>query len=913
MKIKKLSSLLVCALLMFTLLPVTALAAPADVDTYAEFTAAVADASVETINVTGSFVLEGNVTVARSVTLTSAAGAVISAGGNSITVSGSVDLTMNGNLTVTGTGVVADVNSFGEIYFGGNAAIQATGTGAVGVRLNGNDSGLTMTGGIITATGDASYGVYITNSYLNINGGSVTVSGAGSIGIYAQVNNGSMTYILKGTVSASGAGARTVVVSGDVDLTVKLADSDVGSVYYRDGAADRLFLGEVSVPIPAVQGEENTVTFETDNVAFTVDTYSTDASLNASASGNTVTLLPTAIGTFDLEVEGTAGGSLIEVIAPVAVTNGFAGGDGTSAHPYEIATAAQLNKVRYFLGDANTNLYFKLVADINLDVAPYNTGAGWEPLGTSANQFTANLFDGNGHTISGLYINRPGMGHVGLFGFTGSGEIKDVTLEGVDATGGSYAGGLVAFNYDTVTDCAVSGKVTAASDGGYAGGLVGFTYGANITGSSSACAVYATGDSGIAGGLVGENYNATVSNCFTTGDVEGSACVGGLAGYVFTGSIANSYAIGDVEGTTNVGGLLGENYHSTVINSYATGSVTGSGGGLIGSSSGGSITSSYYNTQTSGRSDTGNGEPRTTAQMIQKGTFSAWDFDTIWAIDTNTYPYLRNNIPAPKPAPMAAPAAPTLAGRTDTSVTLTANSSLEFRVNSGAWQDSNMFTGLSPATSYVFTSRVKETSDHAGSPESAALTVTTYTPPYALSYNLDGGTVSPANPSIYYTEGPDLTLNNPVKEGYTFAGWSGTGIAGMSVSVTIPSGSAGDRAYTARWTPLLGFNSSVTDGVIYIGGRITLTPNIAGGSWDWDRTFFSATFNSPATFTALKAGASTITYTAEGQTVSYNVTIKNAVLPSTGQDFTTVWVLGIAAIAVSGSACLALRKHNRRI
>ena len=61
-----------------------------------------------------------------------------------------------------------------------------------------------------------------------------------------------------------------------------------------------------------------------------------------------------------------------------------------------------------------------------------------------------------------------------------------------------------------------------------------------------------------------------------------------------------------------------------------------------------------------------------------------------------------------------------------------------------------------------------------------------------------------------------------------------------------------DTTLYAKWTQLT-LASSVSSGKIYTGGRITLTPSVDGGTWDWDDTFFSATFNSPATFTALES------------------------------------------------------------
>ena len=73
---------------------------------------------------------------------------------------------------------------------------------------------------------------------------------------------------------------------------------------------------------------------------------------------------------------------------------------------------------------------------------------------------------------------------------------------------------------------------------------------------------------------------------------------------------------------------------------------------------------------------------------------------------------------------------------------------------------------------------------------------------YNLSYNLNGGTLAAdkQNPSSYRYDTPTFTLNNPTKEGYTFAGWSGTGIGGTERDVTIPFHSTGDRSYVANWS-----------------------------------------------------------------------------------------------------------------
>ena len=74
--------------------------------------------------------------------------------------------------------------------------------------------------------------------------------------------------------------------------------------------------------------------------------------------------------------------------------------------------------------------------------------------------------------------------------------------------------------------------------------------------------------------------------------------------------------------------------------------------------------------------------------------------------------------------------------------------------------------------------------------------------PYSIAYNLNGGTVSTANPTTYNIESDPFTLSNPTKNGYTFAGWSGTDLSSPSTSVSVPTGSHDERTYTANWTPV---------------------------------------------------------------------------------------------------------------
>ena len=85
---------------------------------------------------------------------------------------------------------------------------------------------------------------------------------------------------------------------------------------------------------------------------------------------------------------------------------------------------------------------------------------------------------------------------------------------------------------------------------------------------------------------------------------------------------------------------------------------------------------------------------------------------------------------------------------------------------------------------------------------------------YSITYNLDGGSIQGTNPLAYSITSDEITLNNPSKRGYTFTGWSGTGIDGLSTNVVIPTGSTGDRVYTANYETI----------------NYTLTYNYNGGS-----------------------------------------------------------------------------------
>ena len=119
--------------------------------------------------------------------------------------------------------------------------------------------------------------------------------------------------------------------------------------------------------------------------------------------------------------------------------------------------------------------------------------------------------------------------------------------------------------------------------------------------------------------------------------------------------------------------------------------------------------------------------------------------------------------------------------------------------------DNNTVEPLSPSVKTGYQSfdgwHDGETKYTFGSPLSEDITLTAkFTPiTYDITCDLDEGSAS--NPTSFTVESEDITLNNPVKAGYTFTGWSGTGLTGENnMSVTIPKGSTGNRTYTAHFS-----------------------------------------------------------------------------------------------------------------
>lgn len=112
-------------------------------------------------------------------------------------------------------------------------------------------------------------------------------------------------------------------------------------------------------------------------------------------------------------------------------------GAGTEANPFQISTVEDLLSLNNYLGPSHSNKYFVLTNNLDLNVAPYNTGTGWPSIGNGANDSTrfSGKFNGNGYTISNLFIDVENEDFIGLFSGLGSnGLISNLNLTNVDVS-----------------------------------------------------------------------------------------------------------------------------------------------------------------------------------------------------------------------------------------------------------------------------------------------------------------------------------------------------------------------------------------------------------------------------------------------------------------------------------------------
>ena len=270
-------------------------------------------------------------------------------------------------------------------------------------------------------------------------------------------------------------------------------------------------------------------------------------------------------------------------------------GDGKVGNPYIITKAEELKWFCDEVNGRNKKICAKIADNVEvIDLKDFCHAAdaskkideqSWVPIGNS-NKLYQGTFDGNGKTITNLYINASQV-NMGLFGYTYGGTIKNLTFEYANVTntnnyagvlvgkasggstlqnikisntcqikGGQYTGGIAGYLDGNAYNCVNCATVQGIQ---YIGGLCGYSRTGN---SMTACANYGnvTASSLRVGGLVGYFSGGTIQDCANYGDVKGTDHVAGMAGYVKNGKIQNVFSYGNISVTTktqNVGMVFG--------------------------------------------------------------------------------------------------------------------------------------------------------------------------------------------------------------------------------------------------------------------------------------------------------------------------------------------------------------------
>ena len=485
--------------------------------------------------------------------------------------------TLDASATATGNG--------GTIVAWGDSASRAYGTFNATGGPNGGNGGTVETSGhwldltgakVDTKAPQGNSGDWLLDPY------DVTISTAvtgGGTASPSPITGG-------GTWTPSGTGSNV----NNTDIANGLANGNVTiTTTNASGTTDK---GDINVNAPISWSSNNTLSLQADN------NINVNASLTATGTTPGLSL---SYGTH------TGNGDFVNAPINLPSTATLKIGPGGSAGTAgSLTTYTIINSLGVANDTTSTTLqgmknglagYYALGGNIDASATSgWNSGAGFTPVGNSTSNFTGN-FDGLGHTINGLTINRPtATNAVGLFGVvSSSGSISNVGLVGGSIKGNVSVGGLVGWNKGTISNAYNTGAVSSYGDQSISGGV---------------------------GGLVGQN-DGSVSNAYNTGAVA-------------------AHAINDYDG-----GLVGANTGGSISKAYSTGAVSTSGGGsskiggLVGYISNGTVSASFWDTQTSGQSTSAGGTGLLTVDMQKKATFTdaGWDFANVWGIRTG-YPYL---------------------------------------------------------------------------------------------------------------------------------------------------------------------------------------------------------------------------------------------------------------------------------
>lgn len=321
-------------------------------------------------------------------------------------------------------------------------------------------------------------------------------------------------------------------------------------------------------------------------------------------------LLAVLIGVGVFQTSAAAEAITVTIDTGASVTLTDADGDGY----YEIDTADKIYAFAAAVNGGKTAINGELTADITVNNNVVANGA----LNTDANTVAAfrpwipiasggtydGTFDGNGHTIKGLYYHTDGQG--AGFVYVLNGTVKRLTLsESYMYAEDGHAGGIASNIYSgaTVADCTYTGvvKTNEWPVGGIAGGITAVVQKDSKVENCENRATISGGNS--LGGIAGYCYGEIIA-CYNAGSIVSNRIfVGGIVGVLSQGTVLNCGNVGSVTGATNygspsgVGGVVGsvELDPSVVANCYNAGALTGTEPGSILGNLRGSVYNCFYN------------------------------------------------------------------------------------------------------------------------------------------------------------------------------------------------------------------------------------------------------------------------------------------------------------------------------
>lgn len=353
------------------------------------------------------------------------------------------------------------------------------------------------------------------------------------------------------------------------------------------------------------------------DTAITITVWNSEKTVMTAREANpTVYDLPAGSYTYTVEAKGykkiknqllTVGAAAQTV--NVALTDSDAW-EGDSVVPtkvgdvYQITSGAELKGFADLVNGEEPGAKGILTKNITLN-EPGDYAQKWTPMGASSSAAFTGDFDGNGKTITGLYMDGEDA-ISGLFGYVGktgsihdltiadasvkstktsygvytalvaasnAGTISNVALKDSMVSSGGYAGGIAALNDGTITGCAnESAPVThnekaTSSYYALAGGIAGQNRGTIALSYNLARVTGGNENIGHIGGIAGKNESAgTIESCYNRGDIQTGAYLGGITGYL-SGTATNCYSTGSVPTGTYAKALFG---HCTSYSAKAT-------------------------------------------------------------------------------------------------------------------------------------------------------------------------------------------------------------------------------------------------------------------------------------------------------------------------------------------------------